>query len=478
MFKLQRVEQEGNMSTSQQHQITNQNFTPYLGPPKKFLKKGEGLKRFAAYRPPLPLSTNKMFQRRQTFVKFKLHSNNKGGDTESDTSSFPYSDILSNESINLSTEIPKMAPPKIMHTPIRPDRKALGALRPSNFNSQYDTATSEELNYPMHEKNIVRKLSSVQPAAMNKMISFNGFRKPHTPGPCITPPSSSPVAQARLIKEAPKLERKSKATLNFPQASEDNVRELKRYNLRGSRKPANDNTQVKNDNTTTQKKEPRKTRRQMKAVVERHISPAPQQPSTNLQEHKINLEKIDSDITESQINGNIEHLMKKIEEKKSSLEGEKLSSEDGEDDEDVVAESCQDNIDKNSAQTSQIQSTSKRLRSNHGYDLSTPSPGSCILALGQQIQHIQNTVNELKKKTMNCKCGAMLDIPQQSSAPRPTRRAATKMKAINKTPASTITTTTLGPSAYVDNPTAETINGLIDDVNELRARFDEMAMRQ
>lgn len=97
------------------------------GQPKRFLKKGEGLKRFAAYKPPPPTTTTKT-QRRQTFVRFKLDNKLKRDQHYIDP------DILLDDSINLSTEIPKIAPPKIMHTPVRPNhRPALGTLNSQEF---------------------------------------------------------------------------------------------------------------------------------------------------------------------------------------------------------------------------------------------------------------------------------------------------------------------------------------------------------
>lgn len=187
-------------------------------PPKRFLKKGEGLKRFAAYKPPLPVSTSQL-QRRQTFVKFKQ-------DLKKSNPSYP--DLPEDDSINLSTEVPKIAPPKIMHTPLRPMRTALGT---SNFNSPYVVTPDFRGLNEITQKSFNRKVTFVQPPSAKKI----SFRKPATPSPV-----KSPVAQ----EESPP----------------------RRYNLRGSRKPS--------VNLIAPAKETKKSRRQAKAVVERHITPA------------------------------------------------------------------------------------------------------------------------------------------------------------------------------------------------------------
>lgn len=107
---------------------TDQNEVTCTGPPRRFLRKGEGLKRFAAYKPPLP-STVKKVERRQTFVRFKMDLNKSS--VEREPAHFIPPEILNDDSINLSTEIPKIAPPKIMHTPIRPNRQPLSTIRPN-----------------------------------------------------------------------------------------------------------------------------------------------------------------------------------------------------------------------------------------------------------------------------------------------------------------------------------------------------------
>lgn len=115
------------MSQDQNDVSTN---TPN-GQPKRFLKKGEGLKRFAAYKPPPPTTTTET-QKRQTFVRFKLENKLKRDQHYIDP------DILLDDSINLSTEIPKIAPPKIMHTPIRPNHRPLAPISHSQINGNID----------------------------------------------------------------------------------------------------------------------------------------------------------------------------------------------------------------------------------------------------------------------------------------------------------------------------------------------------
>lgn len=312
----------------------SENYVP--GPPRKFLKKGEGLKRFAAYRPPLPLSANRV-QRRQTFVKFKLDNKlNRKNESQ-----FPPPDLLLDDSINLSTEVPRMAPPKIMRTPIRP---ALGSLKPSVFNRQ------------------------------------------QTNGP-----------------------------------------EPKRYNLR--------------------------SRRQMKATVERHI-----EPLTFSDEE----EKIDSN---SDINSNIDHLMKKIEHKKNLLENKTSDSEETqEDDGDNHEHDIEDEelIQENLS----TRSSNQQSRRHQAFDLSIPTPGTILLAFGKHLQEIQNTVNELKNKIDSIDLSTTkTKAPQPSKSSRKTSRS-------RQATCSTIKTNR--PSANADNLTPRKIENLRDRVAHLGAWFEEM----
>jgi hypothetical protein len=115
----------------------DQNEVINTGPPKRFLRKGEGLKRFAAYKPPLP-TTAKKAERRQTFVRFRLDTNKSNTKREPPLHFIP-PEILNDDSINLSTEIPKIAPPKIIHTPVRPNRQR-------SYSTSPDVTCSPELN--------------------------------------------------------------------------------------------------------------------------------------------------------------------------------------------------------------------------------------------------------------------------------------------------------------------------------------------
>lgn len=287
---------------------TDQNAIAHSGPPRRFLRKGEGLKRFAAYKPPLP-GTVKKLERRQTFVRFRLNQNNTI--VRKEPAHFIPPEILNDDSINLSTEIPKIAPPKIIHTPVRPNRQALGTL--TNETSMF---------------------------------------------------------------------------------------------------------------------------------------------------------------TDSQINGNIDNLLKKIEEKKSSLEEEKHNDlyYNNKDQDDKHENEQQQQYDSYTPPESPIltKAPSRSRKVNQAFDLSSPSPGSCILALGKQIQQIESTVNELKEKIKNCECGAFAPPPPPTTRRRPTTRAAAKA-------AQSKASDTARPSADADNPTTRVINSLMNEVAELRAKFDKIS---
>lgn len=287
--------------------------SPIDNRPKKFLKKGEGLKRFAAYNPPLPTTTKKCHQRRKTFVKFKLDNF--------------YPDILNDESINLSTEIPKIPPPKIIHTPIKPSRQALGA-------HNYNDSKSEQ-------------------------------------SPNIDPPS-------------------------------------RRYNTR-ARKALSENV----PSCETTKREP-KTRRKLKAVVERYERlPATDGNPTNTPA----AESGTTELTESQISGNIDDLLEKVAKMKAILGDKELNNSLDQSDEEASDGSHEaDRLDA-PQKTNQVH-----------FDLSTPQPGSYILALGQQIQQIESTVNELKEIIKNCTCGKIFQSEQPSTKPGPIRKT-TRSKA-------------------------------------------------
>jgi len=439
--------------------MSQQSIVTCSGPPKKFLKKGEGLKRFAAYKPPPPVSTNK-FQRRQTFVKFKLDNRIK-------PSHFIDPELLSNESINLSTEIPKIAPPKIMHTPVRPNRQALGALKPSAFNcyasrnhrsdqnpikspsmrdrasltqrpSNSDRLELFEATYQeagvKNDRSITRKIVSVQTGNPDRMISFDGFRKPLTPDAQQTPP---PVVQLDPTEPNQNIHSTIKQEETAP----------RRYNLRGSRK-TNSESMNKPEVKVTQRKEPKRTKRQLKAVVERHIS-----STSNMCAVEDRTDEDQPEIAESRINGNIDILLKKIEEKKSSLEDDRTSGHDYESD--------------NSVPLSPTISSNQHLKISPGVDLSNPFSGSCIIALGHTIERIQLTVNELQNKLKNCTCGAI--IADQGRAGNPKSLRNTSRSRANDG---------VRPSAFADNTTPKILSSLEDHVAQLRARFDEMNLRK
>lgn len=303
-------------------------------PPKKFLKKGEGLKRFAAYNPPLPVATNKC-QRRQTFVKFKLDNQLK----KQTSASFIPPEILYNESINLSTEIPKIAPPKIMHTPVRPvrpqNRQALGALK-GNID------------------NLLRKIEE------------------------------------------------KNAALNREEEEEE---------------------ECGHNEAKSCDKEERSSRKEVKF-----------------------------DHTEN----------KSIPEEENNSEEEENSS-----DKDSGKEEHHDNDATSSQNISQPQ------KINRPRDLCSPMAGSCVIALGEKIQQIETTVNELINRLKNCECCADLSAPRQTQSSRPTTRMTTRSKAKEKK----------RPSADADNtPTTKTTpkiySTLRNDVAQLKARIEAMRLNQ
>lgn len=117
---------------------------------RNFLRRGEGLKRFGEYNPPLP-TTLKKVERRKTFVKFA---------EPKDTLKFLPKEIFE-DSINLSTEIPKIAPPKIIHTPLRPKRHALGTIINQDSSINFDTPTPPPKNNTC-VSSMSRRISSIQ----------------------------------------------------------------------------------------------------------------------------------------------------------------------------------------------------------------------------------------------------------------------------------------------------------------------------
>lgn len=349
---------------------SSQNNVP--GPPKRFLKKGEGLKRFAAYKPPLPLSGNKM-QRRQTFVKFKL--DNK----KDDPHLFPPKNLF-DESVDLYTEVPKVAPPKIMRTPLKPLKQSLFMNHNNKTSNTANDITNNNAN------NIATKIA-------NNINTKNE-----------QPDDDSPL----------------------------------RYNLRRSRRKVATIT-----HPIAEKKEPRRSRRQMKAVVERHISPP---PPCNEEAETVN--------KSSDIDSKIDHLMEKIEQKKTLLDY-KISDSDENQEDDIEEESNQDTLSQQNS----------NQNCHQVFDLSTPSPGTILLAFGKHLQEIQNTVNELKNKIDSIEITSSNKAPQPSKSSRKASR--TKQGNCNNSKINR-------PSANADNLTPRKIENLRDRVAHLGAWFEEM----
>lgn len=405
--------------------------------PKKFLKKGEGLKRFAAYRPPLPKSTIKA-NRRQTFsrtVKF---------DSKSPTIAGFFDPVQYGEDVdNLSTEIPKVAPPKIMHTPIRPNRSALGPINSSQFNySNYTTPMKDYFNSPsknlgslgpndfLNEKNLTRKVTQVQPR-VNRKISYEGFRRPSTPK----------VLAKSEKQETEKLKaQKEPVVIPSPLASSPDSEELERdeapktrYNLRGGRKQASNTT---NQSNNVVKKETKKPRRALKAVVERHIPLQQNEPTIETTE---TTEDQGLDLN-AKISGNIDNLMKKIEKKKSSLETQ------------ASEEQCDEHA------------SPVKIRSLN--DLSTPVPGTFALDIERRLQQMEIALNELREKVSNCTCGGIIGLKSDHRSVLTTKpqRNVTRSKNIPKN----------GPSANVDNRPAQLCNTIHDQITQLWTDVDRI----
>lgn len=347
---------------------TDQNASPLSQnsncPPKRFLRKGEGLKRFAAYKPPLPTTVKKV-ERRRTFVKFNLDVHNKANVKREPPLHFLPPEILNDDSINLSTEIPKIAPPKIIHTPIRPNRNALGAI--TNCCPDEDDAST---------------------------VSF----------------------------------------------------------------------------------------------------------------------------TDSRINGNIDNIFKKIEDKKCILDHEHQEYNDSFND--FVGKTHNEFLRRQhlSSRNQSIKHKQKQqdfydetddsvcgsnspslakplcqiLKVGPKFDLSNPSPGTCILEMGKRIQRIESTMNELKEKIEKCECGAMktLDAQPTTRSRRPVTRAAAKAA---KSQSNTISDKTNKqstkanhddkknrPSADADNcnSTKEVLNNLVNEIAELKSQIETLRISE
>lgn len=191
---------------------TDQNAIIHNGPPKRFLRKGEGLKRFAAYKPPLP-GTVKKVERRQTFVRFRMDQAKTI--TRREPAHFIPPEILNDDSINLSTEIPKIAPPKIIHTPIRPSRHALGTLtnETSLFSDSHINVNIDKLFKKIEEKKSnldgckqqIKQHEHHQPEHEdNNQASFEDNQDEQEYHDNYTPPPSPPAP----VKAAPSKARK------------------------------------------------------------------------------------------------------------------------------------------------------------------------------------------------------------------------------------------------------------------------------
>lgn len=314
------------------------------GQPKRFLKKGEGLKRFAAYKPPPPTTTTKT-QRRQTFVRFKLDNKLKRDQH------YLHPDILLDDSINLSTEIPKIAPPKIMHTPIRPNhRLALGTLNPQE---SQNIISDSQINGNIDNllKKIQERKSSLEKEERNEAFLF-----------------ASPTMSN--------------------QGNDKNIEDVKN-NIRSDSSGSDGDDRDNYDEGASE----------LSDSVPQRVTKAKSTAQQKL----------------------------KRPQRKPTV------------------------VDKQS----QVSPT---------FDLSTPAPGNCIIALGRQIQQIQETVNELKEKIKHCECGALASQP---TTRRPTTRSQAKAK-------STTSDKTNRPSADADNnnPTIKLLNCLNSKIDQLRENFE------
>ena len=120
-------------------------------------------------------------ERRQTFVRFRFDES-KNLNTKREPANFIPLEILNDDSINLSTEIPKIAPPKIIHTPIRPNRQALGTIL--NGNSMFSSTQCDDEKFhsplftpatPIRPKKVAHQAAQTSPGgyilALGQQIS-------------------------------------------------------------------------------------------------------------------------------------------------------------------------------------------------------------------------------------------------------------------------------------------------------------------
>jgi uncharacterized coiled-coil protein SlyX len=151
---------------------------------------------------------------------------------------------------------------------------------------------------------------------------------------------------------------------------------------------------------------------------------------------------------------NIDSLYQKIEEKKISLN-------DRQEDEYECHEGSFTAFAGN-------QSSQHEVRRAH--DLSTPTAGSAILALGRQIEQMEATLNELQEKLKNCECCNSAQQPKETTRRRPTTRAASRAA---KSKTNDAEKKQNGLSAPADNeyPIRKVVNSLRDDMDQLKAKF-------
>lgn len=194
----------------------DQNAQVQCGPPKRFLRKGEGLKRFAAYKPPLPC---KPVERRQTFVRFKLNHNSNTITRE--PAHFIPPEILNDDSINLSTEVPKIAPPKIIHTPIRPNRNALGTI--TNETSMFSDSKING-NIDNLFKRIEEKKSALQDKEEHSFFGDESISSPRR-APSITEPTKDDKKGQRATdKQETKSKRRNECLSKKLESSNEELR--------------------------------------------------------------------------------------------------------------------------------------------------------------------------------------------------------------------------------------------------------------
>lgn len=200
---------------------------------RRFLKKGEGLKRFAAYKAPLPTTVKKM-ERRKTFVKFNLVNQSKMKSSQDSPLHFLPPEILNDDSINLSTEIPVIPPPKIMHTPVRPKRQALVTMTNLSSPAPGNCVLAVDRQIQLIESTIHELKETIERCEC-------GVLKPQAPKPTEKPktrsrrPVTRATAKAAKSQPSPKSDKSSTSTEandedknTRPSAEADNCNSTKR----------------------------------------------------------------------------------------------------------------------------------------------------------------------------------------------------------------------------------------------------------